>query len=67
KILNEKTRKNKIPWKIKRKGIDNKLESINIFDEAIKNFEKNKNNFSAKAARASRTFWRASLPTTAWK
>ena len=45
KILNEKTRKNKIPWKIKRKGIDNKLESINIFDEAIKNFEKNKNNF----------------------
>ena len=44
KFLNEKTRKNRIPWKLKRKGIDDKLESSNIFDRYIKKYEKNKNN-----------------------
>ena len=48
KYLNEKTRKKSIPWKIKRKGIDDKLDSINIFDRYIKKFKLNKNLLNTK-------------------
>ena len=44
KYLNEKTRKNRIPWKIKRQGIDNKLELNNIYDEYIKKIKMDKSN-----------------------
>ena len=44
KYLNEKTRKNRIPWKIKRKGIDDKLDPINIYDKYIKKIKMDKNN-----------------------
>ena len=44
KFLNEKTRKNKIPWKIKRKGIDDKLDSFKIFNKYIQKLKINKNN-----------------------
>ena len=42
KFLNEKTRKNKIPWKIKRKGIDDKLDSLKIFNKYIQKIQINK-------------------------
>ena len=49
KFLKEKTRKNRIPWKTKKKGIDDELDPINIFDRYIKKFKLNKSNpFNAK-------------------
>ena len=42
--LNENTRKNRIPRKIKRQGIDNKLELIYINDEYIKKIKIGKSN-----------------------
>ena len=33
KYLNKKTRLNRVPWKVKKKGIDNKLDSKQIFNK----------------------------------
>ena len=44
KYLNEKTRNNRIPWKIKKKGIDDKLDSLSIYNRYI-NQLKNSNPF----------------------
>ena len=38
--LNEKTRKSRIPWKIQKKGIDEKLNSETIYNNYINRFNK---------------------------
>ena len=43
KYLNEKTRNNRIPWKIKKKGIDEKLDGLSIYNRYMNQFQ-NKNN-----------------------
>ena len=40
KYLNEKTRKERIPWKIQKKGIDNKLASAIIYNKYISKINK---------------------------
>ena len=40
KYLNEKTRKERIPWKIKKKGIDDKLTSETIYNRYINKINK---------------------------
>ena len=47
KYLNEKTRNNRIPWKIKKKGIDEKLDSLSIYNRYMNHF-KNTNPFKKK-------------------
>ena len=44
KYLNEKTRNNRIPWKIKKKGIDDKLDGVSIYNRYINQFQIKKNN-----------------------
>ena len=41
KFLNEKTRSNRIPWKIKKKGIDDKLDSFSIYNRYMNQFKSN--------------------------
>jgi len=41
KYLNEKTRKERIPWKIQKKGIDDKLTSETIYNKYIHKINKN--------------------------
>ena len=40
KYLNEKTRKERIPWKIQKKGIDDKLTSETIYNKYMKKIKK---------------------------
>ena len=40
KYLNEKTRKKRIPWKIQKKGIDDKLTSETIYNKYLKKINK---------------------------
>ena len=44
KYLNEKTRNNRIPWKIKKKGIDEKLDGISIYNRYMKQVQAKINN-----------------------
>ena len=44
KYLNEKTRNNRIPWKIKKKGIDDKLDSVSIYNKYMKHLQLKSNN-----------------------
>ena len=44
KYLNEKTRNSRIPWKIKKKGIDEKLDGISIYNRYINQFQSKNNN-----------------------
>ena len=44
KYLNEKTRNNRIPWKIKKKGIDEKLDGLSIYNRYINQFQLKNNN-----------------------
>ena len=39
KLMNEKTRKAKIPWKIKKKGIDEKLSVYSIYEKYINKYK----------------------------
>ena len=49
KYLNEKTRNNRIPWKIKKKGIDEKLDGLSIYNRYINQFQiKNNNPFKKR-------------------
>ena len=41
KFLNEKTRKERIPWKYHKKGIDNKLTTETIYNKYLKRINKN--------------------------
>ena len=40
KYLNEKTRKERIPWKIQKKGIDDKLTSESIYNKYLTKINK---------------------------
>ena len=44
KYLNEKTRNNRIPWKIKKKGIDEKLDNLSIYNRYMNQFQSKNNN-----------------------
>ena len=44
KYLNEKTRNNRIPWKIKKKGIDDKLDAVSIYNKYMKDLQLKNNN-----------------------
>ena len=44
KYLNEKTRNKRIPWKIKKKGIDEKLDGISIYNRYMNQFQSKNNN-----------------------
>ena len=44
KYLNEKTRNNRIPWKIKKKGIDDKLDQFSIYKRYMNKFQAKYNN-----------------------
>ena len=44
KYLNEKTRNNRIPWKIKKKGLDEKLDGFSIYNRYMNQFQSKNNN-----------------------
>ena len=44
KYLNEKTRNNRIPWKIKKKGLDEKLDNLSIYNRYMNQFQYKNNN-----------------------
>ena len=47
-LLNEKTRRQKIPWKIKKEGIDKNLEYESIYNKYIQKIKKRKKNKNSK-------------------
>ena len=44
KYLNEKTRNSRIPWKIKKRGIDEKLDGVSIYNRYMNQFQSKNNN-----------------------